>query len=569
MANLTPTAPRCTRLRLLPRLPLPLLIITVMPCWMNQQPRATSVHTSLFCLMMIRMLPPTMKHVCRSFQPGRGAERLLLPEVVTRQSHSSVDEGDDGKEIKNPLQEESDTEGVESECGEHHPSTITTAMQEEDMATESTDVGSLFLFSAPAVVLRNHETNPSFDDPALCPHTLKTIRDTYDLRGVNTKLNGKQVLPPIVISPNKLRETFRMRDPSESNVMVAAPPLDTVRRYLHLYGNKWTENTSAELVDLYMNTPKDSRGMINIGYATLSQAATGPYLQRLNPDAERRGIRVPAEKKVHRNFQKATRGREMLHHLNCGLQNLTELQLLLPKEVEDSLAFPSPEDVRAAIETSWRNNGLDIPEEPFPGLVHQSVTLGDNGASTRSPKVTSFHTDETNAGVLAKVYPDFHYLLTDNDDMLYVVNVETEDGNIQPCCFTQRQGTMVAFRAGNCDHGSVDKFTYLSTLTQEVGHSHSSKEALAGCRRHCDVASKPRVFCTAYTRFSLLDHAWELRAWEKAGVSPYYVVAGTTGNTRPKVPAASIKKVSDEHGLESPYMSEYKKPIYLEGRYAF
>jgi hypothetical protein len=194
---------------------------------------------------------------------------------------------------------------------------------------------------------------------------------------------------------------------------------------------------------------------------------------------------------------------------------------------------------------------------------------GKFGGRQSVATVTIFHDDKQNAGVLAKGYPDYHLLLTDNDDQLYVVNVETEDGNIQPCAFTQRLFTMVAFRAGNCSHGAVDKFTYLWTLSQEVGHSHSSKEALAGSRQYCDIIPKPRVFCTAYTRFSLLDHAWEMRAWEEAGVSPYYVTAGTTGNGRPKVPASAITKVSREWGLQSPYKSESNEPIYLEGRYAF
>ncbi len=65
-----------------------------------------------FCLMMIRMFLAEGSRAT-SAAGVRQAPPPAHEPFDECQSHSSVDEGDDGKEIENPLQEESDTESVE------------------------------------------------------------------------------------------------------------------------------------------------------------------------------------------------------------------------------------------------------------------------------------------------------------------------------------------------------------------------------------------------------------------------------------------------------------------------
>lgn len=392
-----------------------------------------------------------------------------------------------------------------------------------------------------------------------CEFSLAAIEEVYALNGKNTVLRGEKVkntpfdgarvLPPIVLDGRDSSENFQVTHADNNRLLLAHASEEVFQGHIEssTYSNHRAWDT---LVDVYKTVPPGQRGMLNLGYATKSMAGTGPYLQRFDPQAERGGIRVPTEKRLHPKVASRT----FLDPLN-GLMKVSEdfLTLVLEHGTSDwegNSKWPTSKNARDAVVTSYEYLKKTPPPEPFPGLQHQFATFG-KGESF-------FHFDGENAGMLCGNSCDVHLCMTHNPTTVLVVHLLDQDGNAQPYCIRQYKHSYTAFRGANSLHGSVNERTYLSLLNEHVGgHDKYTKG-------ECDAylyesESDTRVYFTTYSRHSLLDHAWELRLWTESGIDPYYVNAGSTRSRRPKQANDDVERVASMYGLVSPFARETAK----------
>jgi hypothetical protein len=239
------------------------------------------------------------------------------------------------------------------------------------------------------------------------------------------------------------------------------------------------------------------------------------------------------------------------------MEDICTYRMMSKKDIHYNSLFPDAKEQREAVLESYKQLGLEAPDEPFPGCNHQFATYGWD--------MKPFHFDDNNAGLESGKSPDLHMCLTHNPSIAMVVHIPTEDGNVQPYCFPQYQYALTLFRAGNHLHGTVDLTTYLNAMAHEFrmdGHfgfigNHGPNSSTVGTQQE----SARRLFLTTYSRHAVMDHAWELRLWNESGLPAYYKEAGAQYKKRDNQRYASVKvtkRVKDKYGLESPFKNESK-----------
>ena len=181
------------------------------------------------------------------------------------------------------------------------------------------------------------------DESGACCATIAAVNEVYRFDGEHVTLGGKKVsntqfdgavvLPPIIIDGRETARNFRVRNPSNGRLLLAHPSHALTQQYiesceahdLRLQSFRKVD----QLVDIYFKCRTGSRGMINLGYATESQAANGWYLQHfgIKPEVTRGGIWVPTVKSDAPKQLTEGEGQEMLHAVAWTMQQVLHFHI--------------------------------------------------------------------------------------------------------------------------------------------------------------------------------------------------------------------------------------------------
>lgn len=314
-------------------------------------------------------------------------------------------------------------------------------------------------------------------------------------------------------------------------------------------GSKWKKETPAG----------NGRGLINLGYGSADQCASGTYLFRVDGGHGTGSVMNIKRRTSVSGFSHChqSAGWNLVQHLESEYRSkvMNRHDLLLERR-----AMPTNADAWncAALVAKEAGSGGPPPQRPRKDCNAASASLANS-------LVTEIHMDQQNLPVESGDLCDAHMCITNNPDIVLVIHVPNAEGGYDAHLVRQRVGTVTYFRGESQPHGAMDAATWLDSIGRALCAGDEEEEAhlydLLGLFCRTAQRSLDRIWISSFGRKSMYDLAWEYRKHSSLGIErQYHRVKTDPGNLKEaragrKIhPRAILRDAGDWYGDKSPFM---------------